>query len=181
MQPIKLPNTDKSKELVTIAVAIGVIILVYIVVKHLSKIIGGIGTGIESAGEGIGTALGIVKSEDETKVNATYDKGSSPLFSYTFDTMKPQAPAGSPLITVAQAHDLIEKLKDTKSFFNFLDDTTKAIGIFSGLKTKFMVAWFAKRFLTETGRDLFEWLKTNYKSDIVADIIQNVNVKPVYK
>lgn len=178
-----IPTAQKSKDLVFLFTAIVVIILIVVFAKHIGKIFGGLFGTVESAGQGIGEALGITPSQDDKIVKAAQTAQiPSPLYSYSFKQYyQPKAPAGTPLITTAQAHNYISQLLDSKSFFQFADNTSKAVGVFSQLSSKIMVSWLAYRFLQEEGRDLFEWLTSNFKSEIVAQIVNNVNAKPLFK
>lgn len=179
----EIPSQQKSKDLVVLFIAIAIIVLIIVFGKHLTKIFGGLFSTVEGAGQGIGEALGITESKDDKTVKSAKDATvPSPLYSYSFKQYyQPKAPAGAPLMTVSNIHTLIEQLKDSKSFFNFGDDTAKAIGVFSKMPTKIIVSWFAERFNSETGNDLFDWLTHYYKSDVVASIVKNVNAKPTFK
>jgi hypothetical protein len=178
-QAARLPNTAQAKGIVTLIVIIAIAVLVFVFAKDIAKIFGGLFKGTSEG-------LGLSNSSDKTNVNNQYSGGSSPLFSYSFDQMAKQAPAGSPLLTVAQVHDLINKLESYRGIL--FDDGEKAVGLFASLGTQYKVAWFAKRFQIENGSDLFTWLRKSdtlfsqgFSASIVNDIINVVSKLPVYK
>ena len=177
----KPPNvgTNEAKSIVLLIVIIAIAVLVFVFAKDIGKIFHGLFKGTSEG-------LGLESSDDRKSVDASYEGGKSPLFSYTFDKMQKVAPANSPGLTVAQVHDLIEKLKSYRGIF--FDEGEKAVGLFASLGTQYKVAWFAKRFQIETGSDLFTWLRKSntlfaqgFNAQIVNDIINTVNHLPVYK
>ena len=161
------PSTEQSKNLVTFAIAIAIIILVIVFAKNIGKL-------FKSAAQG----LGLTSSEEKTNVNEAFfdTKANSPLSSSTFDKMQKVAPVGSPLLTVSVVHALIQKLLSYRGIFT--DSDEKIVGLFTGgFQTQFQVAWFAKRFYIETGSDLFDWMRKNdslFSQGLAASTVNKV-------
>jgi len=169
------------KNIATVLVVLAVLVVLIVVVKNLAKIFNLFGKGADAAEQG----LGLANSDDKKFVNQVFASQNSPLFSNDFDKMQPNAPANSPLKTVAEMHTYIEKLLDARGFLT--DDDAAAVGVFDNFSTQFMVAWFAKRFQVETGNDLFSWLRKDdtlfaqgFAAGTVASIIRKVNALRKY-
>jgi len=116
--------------------------------------------------------------EDEiTNPNSAF----SPLFYQN-------APAGSLLITNAQAQQYLNTL--TEAFGGFDDDEAQAIGVFKNFKTQSQVSYFAEYFknnIWPAGADLLSWLQGSawpndrLSNTEVATIINYVDKLPKYK
>lgn len=132
-----------------------------------------------------GNALGITNSKEKDLVNHDYDSGSSFLSSDTFLKWKKHEPDGTPLITVAEAKQLVKRLKSYMGYF--FDDDSKAVALFAQLPTQYCVAWFAYQFQLETGKDLFYWMRKSdtlfaqgFSAGTVSHIINLVKAKPQF-
>src|SRR5437762_9936104 len=100
MQTTVQGKSIDTKATITIILVIGIVVVGYVLIKHLTKIVSGAGKGIEDAGAAVGTGLGLENSDDKKYVNKLFQSGNYPLFSNYFDKIAP-LPTNSKLFKVS--------------------------------------------------------------------------------
>lgn len=150
-----MPKSEVVKTIITLAIVIAVLWIVYMVVK---RVFGGI--------DGLFQGLGLQDSPEKKRLAESVDKGiedsnnsNSPWNPAFYKT----APPGSRLLTTAATDNLASQVWSSVGVIS--DTPTQATGAIKQCPSQAAVSFLASRFQTKYGRDLVNWMREHFDTE----------------